>query len=146
MPPGRPDGSFLVLGLPYIQLLEVVIYAVADKILDQTHSTVDQRRIDQQRKQYCAICTHHIEYTFFPYFQAQKGRRTAFCRTAALFQLQNHAVLEDGDLAEAVLFRLGLLAAGHADDQIQQILCSLVDGLFTVCDDTGVEIHCIANS
>ena len=62
------------------------------------------------------------------------------CHTAASKRLQNDAVLEDGDLAEAVLLGLGLLTACNADDQIQQILCSLVDGLFTVCDDTGVEI------
>ena len=54
--------------------------------------------------------------------------------------LQNDAVLEDGDLAEAVLLGLGLLAAGHADDQIQQILCGLVDALLAVSDDAGVEV------
>ena len=70
----------------------------------------------------------------------KKAAVPLFAVQQPFFQLQNHAVLEDGDLAEAVLFRLGLLAAGHADDQIQQILCSLVNGLFTVCDDTGVEI------
>ena len=56
------------------------------------------------------------------------------------FYLKNDAVLEDGDLAEAVLLGLGLLAAGHPDDQIQQILCGLVDGLLAVGDDAGVEI------
>ena len=70
----------------------------------------------------------------------KKAAVPLFAVQQPFFQLQNHAVLEDGDLAEAVLFRLGLLAAGHADDQIQQILRSLVNGLFTVCDDTGVEI------
>ena len=39
-----------------------------------------------------------------------------------------------------MLFGLGLLAAGHPDDQIQQILCGLVDGLLAVGDDAGVEI------
>ena len=55
-------------------------------------------------------------------------------------QLEHDAVLEDGDLAEAVLLGLGLLTAGNADDQIQQVLCGLVDGLFAVCDDAGVEV------
>ena len=54
------------------------------------------------------------------------------CHTAASKRLQNDAVLEDGDLAEAVLLGLGLLTACNADDQIQQILCSLVDGLFAI--------------
>ena len=47
-------------------------------------------------------------------------------------QLQHDAVLEDGDLAEAVLLGLGLLTAGNADDQVQQVFCGLVDGLFAV--------------
>ena len=61
-------------------------------------------------------------------------------RTAAIFQLKNNAILEDGDLAEAVLLGLGLLTACNADDQIQQVAGGLVDGLFTVRDDTGVEV------
>ncbi len=55
-------------------------------------------------------------------------------------QLEHDAVLEDGDLAEAVLLGLGLLTAGNADDQIQQVLCGLVDGLFAVSDNAGVEV------
>ena len=55
-------------------------------------------------------------------------------------QLQHDAVLEDGDLAEAVLLGLGLLTAGNADDQVQQVLCGLVDGLLAVSDDAGVEV------
>ena len=39
-----------------------------------------------------------------------------------------------------MLLGLGLLTAGNADDQIQQVLCGLVDGLFAVCDDAGVEV------
>ena len=62
------------------------------------------------------------------------------CHTAASKRLQNDAVLEDGDLAEAVLLGLGLLTAGNADDQIQQVFCGLVDGLLTVGDDAGVEV------
>ena len=106
-----------MLGLPCIQLFEVVVNTVADKIFDQSYCTINDSRIKQQCQQQHSICAQH--FIHFPSFYAQKGRRTAFCRTAALFQLQDHAVLEDGDLAEAVLFRLGLLAAGHTDDQIQ---------------------------
>ena len=62
------------------------------------------------------------------------------CHTAASKRLQNDAVLEDGDLAEAVLLGLGLLTACNADDQIQQVLCSLVDGLFAIGDHAGVEV------
>ena len=62
------------------------------------------------------------------------------CHTAASKRLQNDAVLEDGDLAEAVLLGLGLLTACNADDQIQQILCGLVDGLFAIGDHAGVEV------
>ena len=39
-----------------------------------------------------------------------------------------------------MLLRLGLLAAGHTNDQIQQIFCSLVDALLAVSDDAGVEV------
>ena len=39
-----------------------------------------------------------------------------------------------------MLLGLGLLTACNADDQIQQVVGGLVDGLFTVRDDTGVEV------
>ena len=40
-----------------------------------------------------------------------------------------------------MLLGLGLLTAGNADDQIQQVFCGLVDGLFAVCDNAGVEVN-----
>ena len=39
-----------------------------------------------------------------------------------------------------MLLGLGLLTAGNADDQIQQVFCGLVDGLLAVSDDAGVEV------
>ena len=52
---------FLVF-LVFRQFFKIVIDAVADEIFNQPHRTVEQRCIDQQRKQYCAICTHHIKH------------------------------------------------------------------------------------
>ena len=39
-----------------------------------------------------------------------------------------------------MLLGLGLLTAGNADDQIQQVVRGLVDGLLSIRDDTGVEV------
>ena len=54
--------------------------------------------------------------------------------------LKHYAILEDGDVPEAVDLGLGLLAAGRVDHQLQQVLGGLVDGLFAVGDDAGVEV------
>ena len=39
-----------------------------------------------------------------------------------------------------MLLGLGLLTACNADDQIQQVAGGLIDGLFTIRNDTGVEV------
>ena len=69
-------GSVLLMLLVFGQFFKIIINAIADEIFNNAYNNANHRRIKQQRKQQCTICTHQIEH-FPSVFMHKKaaGRR-----------------------------------------------------------------------